>query len=589
MIVALAAVLSCALAVGNAAAVPLLGDFGADDRIVNGVPTGQYPAVGVLLSGSSPSSAIMVCSGTLVGCRSFVTAAHCVCPLDGPDCQPPNNPSTGAMLVFVPHIGFVPVSEAIVHPDYDFTPPGSNFPRADIAVLVLGVSTTGVRPVPINTTLPAIPSSGTLVGFGRTGGGSKNVDFGIKRVGDVLTDNCNTPNGDHLMCWNFFGERSNTCNGDSGGPLFMDFGAGDVLAGVTSGGASSTCLPNDHSFDTNVGFYHEWVETVAGPDLQNTSCGVDSQVGDANNLEYSFTSSLGLSRPTETSDFLIAAGSDQLRIALNAQDDGDSDFDMFVKHGSPPTPTDFDCRQDGAGQFGFCQFSNPAGGSWYVRVDRASGAGEYQVTANDRNTQPSVCGNELREPGEQCDGTDDSACSGLCLGSCECPPPVCGNDVLEVGEECDGTADAACAGGCQGDCACPCLEGDVTVRRVLADAKRLLVKATIDNTSGAYDALDPRAEFLVDLDDGATSVAIDIPAGDSGWDRSKPERGRFRWKGVQDGLALVRIKDGSSRSGKISMTIKGKAVPGADELATEPLSIEMRVDGLCIRATLPQP
>ena len=558
-------------------------------RIVNGLFTHAYPETGALLFGGNPDSAALSCSGTMIGCDTFLTAAHCVCSFTGASCQPGQvgDPNPGDHLVFLQSSGFHAIAGISVHPAYDF-------PDNDIAVVKLAVPVTGIPPVELPSVKPPVGTAGTLVGFGKSGGTAE--DFGLKRQGAVETVSCTGGISNTLsICWDFAapigppGDDSNTCNGDSGGPLFMDFGAGDVLAGLTSGGASSTCLPNDHSFDTNVGFYHEWVETVAGPDLQNTSCGVDSQVGDANNLEYSFTSSLGLSRPTETSDFLIAAGSGQLRIALNAQDDGNSDFDMFVKHGSPPTPTDFDCRQDGAGQFGFCQFSNPAGGRWYVRVDRASGAGQYQVTANDRNTQPSVCGNELREPGEQCDGTDDSACSGLCLGSCECPPPVCGNDVLEVGEECDGTADAACAGGCQSDCACPCLEGDVTVRRVVADAKRLLVKATIDNTSGAYDALDPRAEFLVDLDDGATSVAIDIPAGDSGWDRSKPERGRFRWKGVQDGLALVRIKDGSSRNGKISMTIKGKAVPGADELATEPLSIEMRVDGLCIRATLPQP
>ena len=35
------------------------------------------------------------------------------------------------------------------------------------------------------------------------------------------------------------------------------------------------------------------------------------------------------------------------------------------------------------------------------------------------------------------------------------PPPVCGNDVEERGEDCDGTDDAACPGQCQVDCTCP--------------------------------------------------------------------------------------------------------------------------------------
>jgi hypothetical protein len=49
-----------------------------------------------------------------------------------------------------------------------------------------------------------------------------------------------------------------------------------------------------------------------------------------------------------------------------------------------------------------------------------------------------VCGNGVKEAGEQCDGTalGDSA---ACQPDCACTPPVCGNGVAEPGEECDGT------------------------------------------------------------------------------------------------------------------------------------------------------
>ncbi|MFQ5494210.1 MAG: IPTL-CTERM sorting domain-containing protein, partial [Phycisphaerae bacterium] len=66
----------------------------------------------------------------------------------------------------------------------------------------------------------------------------------------------------------------------------------------------------------------------------------------------------------------------------------------------------------------------------------------------------STCGNNVKEPGEACDGTDDVACPGLCLGDCTCPAPVCGNGILESGEICDGAADAACPGLCLADCTC---------------------------------------------------------------------------------------------------------------------------------------
>jgi hypothetical protein len=51
------------------------------------------------------------------------------------------------------------------------------------------------------------------------------------------------------------------------------------------------------------------------------------------------------------------------------------------------------------------------------------------------------CGNgTVDQPGEQCDGPDSVACSGLCQADCTCPPPVCGNGVLEGDEQCDGGA-----------------------------------------------------------------------------------------------------------------------------------------------------
>ncbi len=79
------------------------------------------------------------------------------------------------------------------------------------------------------------------------------------------------------------------------------------------------------------------------------------------------------------------------------------------------------------------------------------------------------CGNNIREGAEQCDGTDDIACPGLCRVDCTCPNssvPICGDNVVNLpGEVCDGTDDAACPGRCTPNCKCPDLIpcGDNTV------------------------------------------------------------------------------------------------------------------------------
>src|SRR6185295_8046301 len=76
--------------------------------IVNGTLTAAYPTTGALLiyDDASHSNVNSFCSGTLIGCQTFLTAAHCVCPDtadSAPACQRQgiNDPST--LRVFLQH------------------------------------------------------------------------------------------------------------------------------------------------------------------------------------------------------------------------------------------------------------------------------------------------------------------------------------------------------------------------------------------------------------------------------------------------------------------------------------------------------
>src|SRR5687767_8637123 len=55
--------------------------------VIGGGLTTAHPAVGALLLGATPETATTACTVTLVGCRTVVTAAHCVCPTTGKNCQ----------------------------------------------------------------------------------------------------------------------------------------------------------------------------------------------------------------------------------------------------------------------------------------------------------------------------------------------------------------------------------------------------------------------------------------------------------------------------------------------------------------------
>ena len=45
-----------------------------------------------------------------------------------------------------------------------------------------------------------------------------------------------------------------------------------------------------------------------------------------------------------------------------------------------------------------------------------------EARAFERREATNTCGDNLVQPGEQCDGTSDSACPGMCDDDCRCPP-----------------------------------------------------------------------------------------------------------------------------------------------------------------------
>jgi len=371
------AALGSALALALALAAPATAQRGGV-RIVNGTFSFRDPSVGALLRGPDPDRAVAWCSGTLIGCSTFVTAAHCVCDLDGAACQSGSAaPDPTEWFVFLQHAGFFAVESVAVHPSFDF-------PLEDVVVVRLAGAASGVAPSPLATADPPFGSDATIVGFGRSGGAED--DYGLKRRGAVVTTACGNGLPDGLLCWSFEspvgppGVDSNTCNGDSGGPLFVDAAGTPVLTGLTSGGSSDNCLPTDESYDTSIARQRAYIEDRAGGDLGAAACGELPPVGDAATEVVGFTQSLDAAKPTGEHVLDLPEGTNRLRVALNASEESGADFDLYVRAGSPPTLSEWDCRAFGSSQYGYCEFDAPAAGPWHVLVNRFSGASTYQVT-----------------------------------------------------------------------------------------------------------------------------------------------------------------------------------------------------------------
>jgi Trypsin len=208
--------------------------------VVGGATTAADLAVVAIVArrveceGASPT---LLCSGTLVAPRAVLAAAHCLDAF-GPD---------GAYeIVFGPSVEGegVPVRRAEVHPAYD-----AATHEHDLALFELaGDGPATPAALPPAGFAPAPGASARVVGYGVTRDESEPA--GVKRTGGTVVSVVTA------TAFEAAPAPSMSCAGDSGGPVLIASGAGEIVAGVTASG-DPAC--KERAFNVRVDAHLDWL------------------------------------------------------------------------------------------------------------------------------------------------------------------------------------------------------------------------------------------------------------------------------------------------------------------------------------------
>jgi hypothetical protein len=205
--------------------------------ITDGQTYSGHPAVGYLKVGSS------LCTATLVGARTVLTAAHCII-------------SGATHTVFLAGVGY-PAQSLYPHPAWN-----EQTLANDIAVVRLQSAPT-VTPAAVARKAVNVGLKLTLVGYGTSAETLK--DALVKRIA------VNSVKEVWPTRFSIVGTGSgigNTCHGDSGGPAFALQDGREVQVGVTSAGVVPC---GTLGYDTRVDAYLSWLEQSADGDLASSS------------------------------------------------------------------------------------------------------------------------------------------------------------------------------------------------------------------------------------------------------------------------------------------------------------------------------
>jgi secreted trypsin-like serine protease len=230
----------------------VLAAAGTALAITYGQPDGnRHPNVGAMIRLRSDGQFRILCSGSLIAPRVFLTASHCTRFLE----------DQGISDVWVTFDSKFTQTSKLIHGTMHSNPlfNQAQSDTGDIAVITLDKAVTNVEPVQLPTAglLDRMKADGTLngalftsVGYGiqepQPGPGGITNAFPMERWFSVGEFNALNPAFMRIAQTQATGDGG-TCSGDSGGPQFLGGGAGETRTQV-----SITITGDVFCFATNV-------------------------------------------------------------------------------------------------------------------------------------------------------------------------------------------------------------------------------------------------------------------------------------------------------------------------------------------------
>lgn len=222
----------------------------------------QYPYVARLTYGGD-----LLCTGTLIGSRYVLTAAHCFF-------DSRNRRAVGDTEVVARMNGQeYPSAKVSIHPTYRARSSACVDGEMDAAIIELASDVSGISGIPLVEAATPVGSTITLVGYGTEGSGSTGENGSVPPVGLVNTGTTiiqgygDSPpaknSSSSYFFWKFDAGEANTGSGDSGGPAFVYAGDQPYISGITCGGEGESQF-GTYSYNTRADLLVTWVRAITG-------------------------------------------------------------------------------------------------------------------------------------------------------------------------------------------------------------------------------------------------------------------------------------------------------------------------------------